>query len=558
MWAPVLFVTLAGIEFADPARKPVATCKPAAISFRTPSEGWFADECGKIFRSADSGESWVRSIELESAILGTPGTDQSPTSHHVARLVWRTPEVGLAFLDAAPFVMRTADAGATWRKVEGLWRSAFAIESLGAHVWICDSSGAITESPDDGVTWIRGQKVLEESPVPTDACSGLSFLDDRNGWALGWKSLWQTFDGGRTWAQLQAPASGAKLTAVTRLSREVGWLRADSGARFVTSDGGKSWKELPAAHSGAVAPRSNGRPVLLSVPARSTADRDPTLEANEDELDSRPALSVGLLRVLSLLREGPLLSPGSAKRVALAQVVDRPSVRWASSDGMLFRSRPRPDGEWYLACELSSPVEKLVVLENGSVLARTKAGLFKDGTPTETSSDLIDFDRLDAADKVAAAERSLDCLQNRRGWLELEWGSAGCFHHKTAFVRVELEEKFARVKATNLFSETDEELRTGKTLTGARGLIAQLSAAATRPEAPTGCRSTTGYWAYLRWRCGEEPERHLRFSTSACNRGWSFFSATSQTDGRRGGYDRTLGIVEVAHSLFTHPDGGTP
>lgn len=166
---------------------------------------------------------------LEKAILGAEGNRGDV--RHLVRLTWLTPQVGLAFPYDTSFAMRTTDAGATWAKVAaGINGYVYAVEVVGHHVWFCDSSGKLKTSADLGVRWSDNQKLFEESDVnPTNWCSSISFLDRTHGWALGWKSLWQTQDGGATWQALTPPKTKAdRLEVLTRMSPSVAWVGGSS------------------------------------------------------------------------------------------------------------------------------------------------------------------------------------------------------------------------------------------------------------------------------------------------------------------------------------------
>jgi len=70
----------------------------------------------------------------------------------------------------------------------------------------------------------------------------LSFVDEQQGWMVGFGSnVYHTRGGGKNWQKQPAPAR-AKLNAVYFVDREHGWAVGDRGTILQTSDGGKKWR----------------------------------------------------------------------------------------------------------------------------------------------------------------------------------------------------------------------------------------------------------------------------------------------------------------------------
>jgi len=542
MWMVVVVVLTAAPEFADPARKPLEHCRVESVSFRTAREAWLTDACGQIFRSQDGGRGWERSKPLEKAILGAEANREMMSTRHVPRLTWLSESIGLAFPYGADAV-RTTDSGATWTKVSsGTTGYVYAVEVVGRHVWTCDSSGALSVSTDQGATWRKRQKLFDASGInPVNWCSGISFLDEKSGWALGWQALWQTIDGGERWTEVVLPEIRGQFEDVTRLTRDVAWIRSSSGKRFSTRDGGRSWEERPAASSTSVNRRRDGRAVLLAREALDPSAWEPSLENVDAQLDSNGAITVELLSRIATLRTGELLSVSSSERVPLRHVVEGRTVRWGAHERQLFRSDR--GGEWYLAAELDSPVLKLAVLEGGAYLAQTASGIIKDGKRADAAS-IMDWDRLTGS---SLGKASLACLRKKEATLTLEWEAQGCFGGTTGKVELTLASRGGRVVTTTNGAPAQSSLPPEL----ARELAWRFAEAATEPEIPSDCWSTTRHLATLKWQCEGEPLHALHFTTSECGSTSVRVTGAETRSGTASpkAYSRTLGLIAVAQSL---------
>lgn len=505
MWA----ILLAALS-AAPERQ-IERCAVDAVSFRTSNEAWLFDACGQVFRSFDGGEGWGRERSQEKAILGAE-SDRWRSSRRVRRLTWLTPQIGLAFPSDRP-VMRTEDGGATWMAVGmGVQGFVHAVQVIGTRVWFSDESGQLKTSPDLGLNWQINRTLFHDGGVkPRDWCAALSFVDEARGWALGWRSLWQTIDGGATWTRLSLPRADVPFRALMRANVSIASLSDKLGHRFVTSDGAKTWKSVTA-----------------------NTEWDPKLWAPEDELDSRFAFNVELMKKLEALRTGPLLLPANRQRVPLTQVAGERGSRWGAVGGEIYRVGEDVE---VLVAELSAPVTRLAALETGSWLAETADGLFKDGKRAN-AADQMDFERLTRPDGQSFAQRSLECLQTQDGWLRLEWGWRGCFG---ASRRSSLHVTLERARARRSLEGEGKHHSSGMTLAAARGLLKRVSIAATRPESMAGCRITTETEATLTWQCRGQAQQELKFSSSACG---------------SDGYERASGLAEIGEGLLVSSDAG--
>jgi photosystem II stability/assembly factor-like uncharacterized protein len=121
-----------------------------------------------------------------------------------------------------------------------------------------DGGGAILGSRDAGRSW----SVVQISPGSANAARGLSFVDARSGWVVGYDAIESTRDGGASWTSQRANVVGLERTplleAVAFADRSVGIavgsVRGEPDPTsvyplvLVTADGGATWARrlLPA------------------------------------------------------------------------------------------------------------------------------------------------------------------------------------------------------------------------------------------------------------------------------------------------------------------------
>jgi photosystem II stability/assembly factor-like uncharacterized protein len=127
-------------------------------------------------------------------------------------------------------------------------RILFASDRVG---WICAGLNTILKTVDGGKTWNVVQTNLA---VPGTDVAGIWFGDEDRGWAAGavgqQPAVWQTRDGGRTWAiqQLWPRASAESLGGMLDIrfvDDAYGWAVGFNGSSAIivgTDDGGQHWK----------------------------------------------------------------------------------------------------------------------------------------------------------------------------------------------------------------------------------------------------------------------------------------------------------------------------
>ena len=115
------------------------------------------------------------------------------------------------------------------RKVQACW-DFHAVACTGTHVWAAGRPGsAILHSPDRGKTW-EVQRTGQPLPL-----QGLSFIDERRGWAAGeFGTILATRDGGASW---QIQRRGGQRAAVLFIHARAPGLPVDTIAMLAGEEG---------------------------------------------------------------------------------------------------------------------------------------------------------------------------------------------------------------------------------------------------------------------------------------------------------------------------------
>ncbi|HEX8558565.1 MAG TPA: YCF48-related protein [Pyrinomonadaceae bacterium] len=245
-----------------------------AVFFVDERRGWAAGGKGALLRTSDGGETW------EAA--GRPTTDTLRDvffgDAETGWLVCQRPDFGPS-QEGEPlsYLLKTADGGATWTRVEVTKGADANLRLTGvrfagaAHGWAYGEMGALFATRDGGATWTR------QSAPTRHLLLGANFLDERTGWlAGGGLTILKTADGGESWRaglvlmpaegretrasgpgiqgrgeaarrepQGEAPPppkSSRRLNAVWFADARRGWAVGAEGVVVATEDGGASWR----------------------------------------------------------------------------------------------------------------------------------------------------------------------------------------------------------------------------------------------------------------------------------------------------------------------------
>ena len=197
------------------------------VAAPVPKVLWAAGQYGKIVRSANGGESWVRQ---------PTGTE----AHLQAIAAWdgdKAVAVGNALT-----ILVTGNAGAAWRKVvapEGLPPAKLlrARAYDGGVAWAVGEFGTVLASIDHGATW-RSISTGEDV-----TWNDIAFVGP-HGWMVGeFGRIRITSDGGATWTAITGPTKSS-LNAVGFRDERNGVAVGTGGAVLITSDGGATWTHI--------------------------------------------------------------------------------------------------------------------------------------------------------------------------------------------------------------------------------------------------------------------------------------------------------------------------
>lgn len=232
------------------------------IFFVSPDLGWYGNGAGKLFHTADGGESWTKIweqpgtfiralgfLDAQRGFLGNVGTNYFPN-----------------VTDTHP-LYRTADGGVSWTSINAPGIEAVAgICSIDILRWrrmtLIHAGGRvggpamILRSMDGGESW----RVIDLS-AHAGMILDVKFFDAMNGFVCASSSanieegnalILRTRDGGETWAPAYRGARPFENSWKMHFpSRQVGYATVQNyaegaSARVVlkTVDGGESWREL--------------------------------------------------------------------------------------------------------------------------------------------------------------------------------------------------------------------------------------------------------------------------------------------------------------------------
>jgi photosystem II stability/assembly factor-like uncharacterized protein len=243
------------------------------IFFVDVQTGWYVNGEGKIYKTTDSGATWVEKlskpgtyfrtiafIDEKTGFAGNIGTDYFP-----------------GVIDTTP-LYRTDDGGDTWRvahvdggaAIKGLCAiDVVSVKFINAGVLdertVVHAGGRVggpahlMRSLDGGKTW-----TTKDLSAVTAAILDVKFFDDKTGFIMGASAagietssarILKTIDGGQTWQTVYESKRPYEITWKASFpTRDVGYVTVQSynpeksvAQRVVakTTDGGETWRELP-------------------------------------------------------------------------------------------------------------------------------------------------------------------------------------------------------------------------------------------------------------------------------------------------------------------------
>lgn len=502
----------------DPGVRELDLCDLEVVAFRTPTDVWVSDACGRLFHSSDAGASFLAAPDLEEAVLGRRApTPPTLTNRRLTQLVWLSPEVGVAIPNGTSRLRLTTDAGRSWVDGAVATGRVLAVASQLPDLWVCDASGRIRHSKDAGASWLAAAPALFE-PLGTGAnsCVSVTFTSSSDGLALGATSLWRTHNAGASWAPVPVPQGkpGDRTRRFARLLVDgARWSLVDLAGRvFRTDTQGGNWVEL-------------------SAPAALPDDSLTALTAS--------------------LRAHPPHTPATGETWAVEQVVRGAEASWGTKGAAVFTARG--DGPWVRLTDLPEASDGLILGRRDEPLVHTSSGLLRrsgHGWVKASPADEVRWRKAtEPAAQRALGATPLDCLQHTPGFVDVSWVVQECFGagpEGRALLEVGTDGAHLLVtEGARRATQLDRSISTGET----QALVHQLARAAFTEEAPSDCQSNTGYEAHLRFRCGGEPVRELTFVTNQC----------APTEGAQPdvGYARAIAVMQLFKTL-ARSAGGRP
>jgi photosystem II stability/assembly factor-like uncharacterized protein len=221
------------------------------VAFRDSLVGIAVGAAGTVLRTADGGANWSR-VEVHSKrnlrMLAFADSATAVLVGAFGRDIDR------------PAMFRTVDAGRTWTPLRSgshgiIMGIAFRDRSLGFAV---GAAGAILRSRDGGATWTR-----VEQGITNTILRGVAILDEKTIIVVGDDGVvLRSTDGGSRWSKVE---SGVDIPLVAlRFSDSRFGIAVGFGDRAIfTEDGGQHWSPIPFGMHLFVNAVDIGNPILL-------------------------------------------------------------------------------------------------------------------------------------------------------------------------------------------------------------------------------------------------------------------------------------------------------
>jgi hypothetical protein len=186
---------------------------------------------GAILHTSNGGSSWEVQYEIQRDLRDVHFVDD---------------QMGWAFGDKGA-ILKTVDGGINW-EIQSINVNYYiqSVSLLDAEdIWIAcrnvayNNGGTIFHSNNGGNTWVQ------QAGYTDRILSGVFFVDQNNGWAVGETSegkgfITHTNDGGLTW-QLQIDSISYPLNSVHFTDLTNGQAAGGQGTIIYTEDGGETW-----------------------------------------------------------------------------------------------------------------------------------------------------------------------------------------------------------------------------------------------------------------------------------------------------------------------------
>jgi photosystem II stability/assembly factor-like uncharacterized protein len=211
---------LTGIK-GDWYDRSIATTDRLYAAFRfVGGKAWVAGEFGRIWKTTNSGQSWV--LQHENM------------AYHLHTIQFISKNYGWA-AGMSGSILKTTNGGDDWIDVSPdnleFFRSIYFLDYDNG--WVVGNGGAIYSTTDGGDSWIE---LLPK--VTYETLNKISFVNANIGWIVGATgSIFLTTNGGANWQQQNSP-SNSFMTSASFPETGVGWICGRDGAILHTTDGG--------------------------------------------------------------------------------------------------------------------------------------------------------------------------------------------------------------------------------------------------------------------------------------------------------------------------------
>ncbi|MCY1019796.1 WD40/YVTN/BNR-like repeat-containing protein [Pyxidicoccus sp. MSG2] len=502
-----------------------------------------------VLRSADAGRSWREDPALTAAL----NWFHPSMTFRIEHFAWLTLDIALIAGNLGKGVLRTEDAGHTWKYVqlpEVMWNhQVHDLEHVGGRTWACGSTGNIHRSDDAGATWRK----LRTPLATEDHCVSLSFVDPERGWALGATgALFETDDGGEHWQPLKSSvaalankpsrdAAPETFHQVVRLTPEVAWI-AGEVSRFQTTDGGKTWQARPLTfeqrnEGPRVATTPSGQRIVTVGAARGTPDTwvpalnkdaialgDDAVMAFERRDAARELGESGPRTYVSgrLVWAGALRGAGTGTFTALDGVAKRSAQSWLGWSGEHVFATLDAGRSWVKVGRFpKSPIQQLVYRKTGTALARAADGTLMRshalffGSRWDVTTDAMDaYDFAVGTGSVPAEGPVLapfDCVRSTTpATLKVQFGQMSCFGGAQNTLTLELAQDGAKLTGVRSLGGMEQtapiEPRNLSRAEGER-IFGELAEIVLHEEQAMDCQSTNSFVVVMEWTCPSSPSK---------------------------------------------------
>jgi len=134
-------------------------------------------------------------------------------------------------------IFRSTDSGKSWLAIpSGTRKTLYSVSFSNAKVgWISGQSGVILHTAEGGQTWAQQDRGTQKHLF------GISFGDAQNGCAVGdWSIIVVTDDGGNTWRDASLKED-VLLYDIHMADAKNGCAVGEFGGIYLTNDGGRNW-----------------------------------------------------------------------------------------------------------------------------------------------------------------------------------------------------------------------------------------------------------------------------------------------------------------------------